>query len=42
MRVYVKGLRRKLGDDAGSAKFIRAELRVGCRMPEEKKPKPNS
>ena len=33
VRTYVKRLRRKLGEDAGSPKYIFAEPRVGYRMP---------
>ena len=33
VRTYVKRLRRKLGEDAGSPKYLFAEPRVGYRMP---------
>ncbi len=33
VRIYVKRLRRKLGEDAGSPKYILPQLRVGYRMP---------
>ena len=33
VHAFVKRLRRKLGDDAGSPKYIFTELRVGYRMP---------
>ena len=33
VRTYVKRLRRKLGEDAGSPRYIVAEPRVGYRMP---------
>ena len=31
---HLEHLRRKLGDDAASPKYIHAEHRVGYRMPE--------
>ena len=40
VRTYVKRLRRKPGDDAGSPKYILAEPRVGYRMPKEKNRSP--
>lgn len=33
MRTPISVLRRRLGDDAGDATYIFAELRVGYRMP---------
>ena len=38
VRTYVKRLRRKLGEDAGSPKYIFAEPRVGYRMPKGGQP----
>ena len=38
VRTYVKRLRRKLGEDADSPKYIFAEPRVGYRMPKGGQP----
>ena len=40
LRTYVKRLRRKLGEDASSSRYIFAENRVGYRMGRAETPEP--